>query len=242
MCTGFVRPGTKPSCGPSALSGSASENALPSRTHAVPRRRAAHAAPAELGEEGDESLEDGDHRRRRRVRVEVHGQATFGLALLDLRQQRVHQALVGPHARLAEPRITLLGLEVARAQHGLVGQPVLDERAGERACLLERVPVRPRLGEQRDHRRHLLRGVVGEREDRIVDVAEVLIEGRRRRPHLARDVDDLQFEHALLGEELRRRVQQPLAGLRGARTDDPTVRRQHPLVHVPDPSGGNRAI
>ena len=52
-------------------------------------------------------------------------------------------------------------------------------------------------------------GLVGEHEDRLFDVGEVLVEGRRRRPDLAGDVDDPQAERAALLEQLGGGVEQP---------------------------------
>ena len=130
--------------------------------------------------------------------------------------KRRHEPLVRLEPRVPEALIALLGLEVAGAQHRLIGDPVVDEGTRELARPVERLVVGPWCRQERDERCHVLRGVVGEGQDGVVDVAEVLVEGGRRRAHLAGDVDDLELEHALLGEQLLRCVEQLVPRLRGA--------------------------
>ena len=84
-----------------------------------------------------------------------------------------------PH--VAEALVALLRGEVARAQHGPVAIPVVDEAVDERARVVEPAVGVPRRLEPRDQRRDLVADLLGEREHGFLDVAEVLVEGRGRR-------------------------------------------------------------
>ena len=85
-------------------------------------------------------------------------------------------------AHVAEPLVAFLRREVAGAQDRAVVVPVAG---GSRRPAAGRdsspASPRPRRVEQLDERRGLLPDRLGQREHRLLDVAEVLVEGRRRR-------------------------------------------------------------
>ena len=85
------------------------------------------------------------------------------------------------------------------------------------------VLVVPRRLDEGVQRLDVVGGLVGEDEDRLFDVGEVLVEGRRRGADLAGDVDDPQAERAPLFEQLGGGVEQTATRLVGARADDPAV-------------------
>ena len=122
-----------------------------------------------------------------------------------------------------------------RAQHRAVAVPVVDEAVDERPRVVE-----PALGSHgvssRDERRDLVADLFGEREHRFLDVAEVLVEGRRRRPDRARDVDDAQVADPVRLEQLGRRVEQAAARERTAPPERPTVERER-RIHARYHSG-----
>ena len=117
-------------------------------------------------------------------------------------------------ANRAEPLIAFLRGEVARPEHGAMVVPVADERLDERAGEVEAVVTAPVAGEQVTDRREVLADLLGEHEHRLLDVAEVLVEGRGRGPDGAGDVDDAEVANAAVLEQRCSRVEQPASGER----------------------------
>ena len=75
----------------------------------------------------------------------------------------------------------------------------------------------------------LVHHALGEHPDGLLHVAEVLVEGRRRRPGLPGDVGHLHRAPRRGGEQLDGGVEQPLAGLAPALAGDPPVGGGHLL-------------
>ena len=82
---------------------------------------------------------------------------------------------------------------------------IIDELSGGR----EPVGAFPVTHEQLTQGSQVLADVLGEDEDGFGHVAEVLVEGRRRRPHIPCDVDDAEVTDSRVLEQPRCRIQQP---------------------------------
>ena len=87
------------------------------------------------------------------------------------------------------------------------------------------------VSDARPQRLDVVGGLVGEDEDRLLDVGEVLVEGRGRGSDLAGDVDDPHAERTPLLEQLGRGVEQPAARAVRPRADDPAVGGECGLGH-----------
>ena len=115
--------------------------------------------------------------------------------------------------------------------------PVLHERADEIVRVAQAVGVVPRRLEEGNHRLDLVGGLVGEDQDRRLDVAEVLVEGGRRRPHAAGDVDHPQAQRTLRFEQFGGGFEEPAAGAVRAGPDDPAIGGERGLRHDQDATG-----
>ena len=134
---------------------------------------------------------------------------------LDLPGQTLGERLQRSVADLAKPGVTFLRGEVAGPEHRPVLVPVGDEAVDERPSAVESVGPRPRRGEQLAERRGLLPDLVREREHGLLDVTEVLVEGRGRGPDLAamsttrRSRSPLLSSNAAVASSSRLRVERP---------------------------------
>ncbi len=192
------------------------------------RRVAGDAELFDLAVERRDPLGHRDERRRGRDRRHVPADPPGGLGLADLSGERLGdgQQRRVPHG--AEPLVALLGGEVPRPEDGSVLVPGGHER-------VDHAPgggAGPGFGDEPGDGCEVLGDLVGEGEDGILDVAEVLVEGRRRRPDLAGDVDDPQVPHPGGLEQPPGGVEQPVAGSLPTPAEGPAVggdrRRAHP--------------
>ena len=126
--------------------------------------------------------------------------------------------------------VALLRREVAGAQHGPVAIPVGDEAVDERARGVESGRAVPRFVDEAGEWLDLVADLGREREHGLLDVPEVLVEGRGRRPDLAGDVDDPQVADAVGLEERAGRVQEAAPGLDAALAERASVQRLD-LIH-----------
>ena len=106
----------------------------------------------------------------------------------------------------------LVGGEIAGAEHRPVAVPVPNEGIDHLAGGVEAGWAGPRSFEQLVDRSKLLPDLRGQRQHGLFDVTEVLIEGRRRGPDLASDVDDAQVAYAVAFEQPGGRVEQSAPG------------------------------
>ena len=135
----------------------------------------------------------------------------------DLRGEPLGQRPQRLVAYVAESLVAFLGREVAGAQDRAVRVPVAEEAVDELAGAIEPVVAASTRARAARRPARSLADLFGEREHRLFHVAEVLVEGRRRRPDLARDVDDAQVAHAVLSSR-------PVASAAGAGTQRPASR------------------
>jgi hypothetical protein len=105
--------------------------------------------------------------------------AAEALRLRDPAREAVEKRAERLVADGAEALITLLRGEVPRAEHRSVRVPVSDERLDERTREIEAVGSRPVARQQLADRREVFAHLLREDEHRLLDVAEVLVEGRR---------------------------------------------------------------
>ena len=98
----------------------------------------------------------------------------------------------------------------------------------------------PRRLEQPREVVELVAHLLGEREHRLLDVAEVLVEGRRRGADPAGDVDHREVEDARGGEELGGGVEQAPAGELGPAAEAAAV-DGHQVRGAHDPSAYDAA-
>ena len=160
---------------------------------------------------------------RRRPRT---GATPGSAACRDLRGDALGDRPQRVVAHVAEALVAFLRGEVARPQHGAVVVPVA-RRSRRRADAPTSSPSAPAHGRSSSARSgaRLSPTALGEREHRLFDVAEVLVEGRRRRADRAGDVDDPQIADPVRLEQPRGRVEQPAPGLRAALAERPPVER-----------------
>ena len=143
-----------------------------------------------------------------------------------LRGEPVEQRAQRLDADRAEPPVALLRGEVARAEHRAVRVPVLDERVDELAGAASRpsAPDQSRASSSPTGARSSPTSSASD-EHRLLDVAEVLVEGRRRRPDDAGDVDDAQVADTAVLEQPRGGVEQTSTGQRTALAECAPVER-----------------
>ncbi len=138
--------------------------------------------------------------------------------------QRLGDVVEQADADLLEPAVALVGGEVHHPEHRAVLLPELEEGVDELERRGEGVGARPRpVGDDLGEVLALLGHLLGQHEDRRLDVGEVLVEGRRRRAGLAGDVDHLHVAVAGGGEHVAGALEQPLAGGAPAPTRDAAV-------------------
>ncbi len=133
-----------------------------------------------------------------------------------------------PH--LPETDIALLRSQVADAQHRAVAIPVGDEAVDERARRVEPARAVPGFVHEVGERLHLVADLGREREHRLLDISEVLVEGRGRSADLPGDVDDAQVTDAVGLEQRAGRVEQAAPGLDAALAERSPVQRLD-LIH-----------
>ena len=129
---------------------------------------------------------------------------------------------------LLEAAISLVGGEIPHQQDSVMRLPVLHERIDDCTRSLQtRISV-PGSVDQLEQRRHLLYGLLGQRQCGLFGVLEVVVEGRRGCLRSACDLDDGDVEDAPLDQELCGRIEQTLASSECSRTQEPTALRDLP--------------
>jgi hypothetical protein len=111
--------------------------------------------------------------------------------------------------------------------------PEVEELVGQVERRLVAGLARPGpLGHQPHEPLAVERHLLGQHEDRRLDVGEVLVEGRRRRARLAGDVDDLDRAVGRGAQHLGRALEQALAGGAAPAPRHPAVGRPQILPRL----------